>query len=244
MKSEDNEQYLKRGTLAVLGVLRDLEKQQTPVRVATERGQFISRLLFVDQEQVIVDYGSNQYDNQLALQAHDLHIDAETQGAKVEFSLPLLNAIEYEGLPAFTAPLPELLWMFQRREFFRVNAPLEPLFFCQANLKTGEKLHFRLQDISLGGIGVLADESLPDAIQCGDTLKNFRVELGTYGRFEVDVQLLHVGERTGVNSKNETVSTPRLSFRFVDLTSVQERELQQAIFALERLARDKANRFQ
>lgn len=244
MKEEDKEQYLKRGPLAVLGVLRDLEKQQTPVRVSGDRGQFISRLLYVDQQQVIVDYGSNQYDNQLALESRDLHLSAETHGAKVEFSLPALSAVEYEGLPAFSAPLPELLWMIQRREFFRVTAPLEPVFYCQTHWPDGTGARFRLQDLSLGGIGVLVDGELPEKLNGGDILKNLQVELGEYGQFEVDAQLLHIGQRTSVSSKNETVVTPRLSFRFVSLNAGQERQLQQVIFALERLARDKANRFQ
>ncbi|MBP2171057.1 c-di-GMP-binding flagellar brake protein YcgR [Erwinia toletana] len=244
MKQEDKEQYLKRGTLAVLGVLRDLEKHQTPVRVASSRGQFISRLLFVDKEQVVVDYGSSQYDNQLALQSEDLQISAETRGAKVEFSLPSLSATEHEGLPAFAAPLPDELWMLQRREFFRVNAPLEPVFFCETQWPDGSKARFRLQDLSLGGIGVLVVGALPEKLSSGDILRNLYVELGEYGQFTVDAQLIHIGERTTVSSKNETVSTPRLSFRFVALTAVQERQLQQVIFALERLARDKAMRFQ
>ncbi|MCU5774774.1 flagellar brake protein [Erwiniaceae bacterium BAC15a-03b] len=244
MKLEDKEQYLKRGTLAVLGVLRDLEKHQTPVRVTCSRGQFISRLLFVDKEQVVVDYGSSQYDNQLASESEDLQISAETHGAKVEFTLPSLNTIEHEGLPAFAAPLPDMLWMLQRREFFRVNAPLEPVFFCETKWPDGSKARFRLQDLSLGGIGVLVDGALPEKLNSGDIVRNLYVELGEYGQFTVDTQLLNIAERTTVSSKNETVVTPRLSFRFVALTAVQERQLQQVIFALERLARDKAMRFQ
>ena len=67
---------------------------------------------------------------------------------------------------------------------------------------------------------------------------------GEDGQFEVTAQLLHIGERSTVTSKNETRITPRLSFRFTAIEPVQERQLQQVIFALERLARDKANRFQ
>jgi len=243
VKEQEKEQYLKRGTLAVLGVLRDLEKHQTPVRIASARGQLISRLLFVDQQQLVVDYGSNPYDNQLALQSQDLHISAEPQGAKVEFALDRLDAVQYQGLPAFSAPLPPLLWLIQRREFFRVTAPLEPGFFCQSHWPDGSVARFRLHDLSLGGIGVLADGALPPTLGCGEILKGLQVELGEYGQFTVDAQLLHIGERTTISSKNETVVTPRLSLRFVALTATVERELQQVIFALERLARDKARRF-
>ncbi|QKJ86829.1 flagellar brake protein [Paramixta manurensis] len=244
MKEVDKEQYLKRGTLAVLGVLRDILRDQTPVMVSHTRGQFISRLLFVDREQLMIDYGSNTYDNQVALDAENLHISAETQGAKVEFALPTLHADTYEGLPAFSAPLPDVLWQIQRREFFRVHAPLDPVFYCHTQWPDGTPARFRLQDLSLGGIGVLVDGQLPENLRLGETLKQLRVELGEYGHFEVDAQLLQIGQRTTVSSKNETLSIPRLSFRFTRLAPGQERQLQQVIFALERLARDKANRFQ
>ncbi|QGU87245.1 flagellar brake protein [Erwinia sorbitola] len=245
MKEDDKEQYLKRGPLAVLAVLRDLHENQTPVMVSHPRGQFITRLLYADKESMILDFGSNDYDNQLATEAHNLHITAETRGAKVEFALPAISVCEHEGLPAFSADIPELLWMIQRREFFRVTAPLNPIFYCYIPWPDGSgEGRLRLQDLSLGGIGVLSDAPLPEVLKTGDSIKKLRVEMEEYGRLEVDAQLITIGKRSVVGSKNETIVTPRLSFRFLSLNAGQERELQQVIFSLERLARDKANRFQ
>ncbi|WP_455820073.1 flagellar brake protein [Pseudomonas cerasi] len=245
MEEDDKEQYLKRGPLAVLAVLRDLLDSQTPVMVSHTRGQFITRLLYSDKENMVFDFGSNDYDNQLAKEARDLHITAETRGAKVEFALTALSETEHEGLPAFSAELPELLWMIQRREFFRVTAPLNPVFYCHIPWPDGSgEGRLRLQDLSLGGIGVLSDNALPETLQAGDSIQKLRVEMGDYGRFEVDAQLITIGKRSVVGSKSETIVTPRLSFRFLSLDAGQERELQQVIFSLERLARDKANRFQ
>lgn len=245
MKEDDKEQYLKRGPLAVLAVLRDLQENQTPIMISHARGQFITRLLYADKQSMVLDFGSNDYENQLAKEAQNLHITAETHGAKVEFALPALSAIEHEGLPAFSADLPELLWMIQRREFFRVTAPLNPVFYCYIPWPDGSgEGRLRLQDLSLGGIGVLSDGQLPETLQNGDSIKQLRVELGDYGRFEVDAQLICIGKRSVVGNKSETIVTPRLSLRFLSLNAGQERELQQVIFSLERLARDKANRFQ
>lgn len=244
MKETDQEQYLKRGTLAVLGVMKDLLRAQTPLLVSFPRGQIISRMLAADETRLVFDLGSNNLDNDYALHSEDLSIVAETCGAKVEFSLAALQKVEFEGLPAFSAPLPELLWQIQRREFFRVTAPLEPQFWCHTVWPDGTKTRLRLQDLSLGGIGVLVDEALPETLQNGDSFSQFRVELGEYGYFEVPVRLLHIGERSVVTRKNETRTTPRLSFRFDTLNPAQERQLQQIIFALERLARDKSTRFQ
>lgn len=244
MKEADKEQYLKRGTLAVLGVMKDLLRFQTPLMVTFSRGQFISRMLDADEERIIFDLGSNNLDNEYVLSCHDVSISAETHGAKVEFSLDSLEKTTFDGLPAFSAPLPALLWQIQRREFFRISVPLEPTFYCHSEWPNGKKVRFRLQDLSLGGIGVLVDEPLPDGLNSGDKFKKLHVELGEYGQFEVGALLLHIGERSVVTSKNETRVTPRLSFRFTAIEPLQERQLQQVIFALERLARDKANRFQ
>lgn len=59
MKDADKEQYLKRGTLAVLNVMKDLLRYQTLLMVNFSRGQFISRLLAADEDRVIFDLGSN-----------------------------------------------------------------------------------------------------------------------------------------------------------------------------------------
>ena len=244
VKEADQEQYLKRGTLAVLGVIKDLLRHQTPLLVRFPRGQFISRMLTADKDRLVFDLGSNNLDNDYALTSDDLSITAETFGAKIEFSLASLEKVEFEGLPAFSAPLPDLLWQIQRREFFRVCAPMEPQFWCHTVWPDGSKTRLRLQDLSLGGLGVLVDEPLPEGLQNGDSFNIFRVELGEYGIFEVPVKLLNIGERCVVTRKNETLITPRLSFRFATLNPAQERQLQQIIFALERLARDKSTRFQ
>lgn len=243
VKEPDNEQYYKRGTLAVLGVLRDIERDATPIMISHARGQFISRILSVDKELLVIDYGSNDYDNQVTLEMHSLRVNAEMKGAKVEFSLEQLHEAHFGGLPAFSAPLPAELLQIQRREYFRISAPLDPLFYCHATWPEGGKARLRLQDISLGGVGVLVEGEMPENLPSGDIWRGMRLDMGEYGELQVDAQLLHVGARTTVSSKNETVSTPRLSFRFTSLGPAQERQLQQIIFALERVAREKAMRF-
>lgn len=243
MKDADNEQYLKRGTLAVLNVMRDLSRYQTPLMVTFNRGQFISRLLVADEECIIFDLGSNALSNEWVLESPDFSVCAETYGAKIEFTLAALTLVEYEGLPAFSAPLPACAWQIQRREFFRINAPLEPVFWCYTRWPDGSPARFRLQDLSLGGVGVLPEGPLPEGLTRGNKFSQLRVELGEFGQFEVTAELLHIGERSVVR-KGEACVIPRLSFRFTAIEPVQERQLQQVIFALERLARDKASRFQ
>jgi c-di-GMP-binding flagellar brake protein YcgR len=60
--------------------------------------------------------------------------------------------------------------------------------------------------------------------------------------FRVDAQLISVSERKVVDGKNETITTPRLSFRFLNVSPAVERDLQRIIFSLERDARERANK--
>ncbi|MDF3008650.1 MAG: flagellar brake protein [Enterobacter kobei] len=61
--SNYSEQFLKQTPLAVLGVLRDLQKGQVPLRISWASGQFISKILDVSPEGLIMDFGSQEYDN-------------------------------------------------------------------------------------------------------------------------------------------------------------------------------------
>ncbi|EDM2090722.1 flagellar brake protein [Salmonella enterica subsp. enterica serovar Typhimurium] len=205
-----NEQFLKKNPLAILGVLRDLNKNQVPLRISWAHGQFISKILAVDPEKLIVDYGSQEYENSAVLRAGQVAIIAETQGAKVEFTLPQLVTGEYQRLPAFITPLPSSLWFVQRREYFR--------------------------------IGALLESAIPDGLIEGARFSQVELNMGQWGIFHVDAQLISISERKVIDGKNETITTPRLSFRFLNVSPAVERELQRIIFSLEREARERANK--
>lgn len=240
--SNYNEQFLKQSPLAVLGVLRDLHKNQVPVRLSWGSGQFISKILEVSSAQLVMDFGSQTQENLAAQTASNILFSAETQGAKVEFTLPKLLAVNYLNLPAFSSPLPPSLWFVQRREYFRITAPLHPFYFCHTKLPNGELFDFRLCDLSLGGMGALVDGPLPEGLSEGMRFSQVEIDLIQWGKFHFDMQLVMLSQRTVVDSKNQTISTPRLSFRFLNVNPAVERELQRIIFSLERSAREKADR--
>ncbi|ENL8589592.1 flagellar brake protein YcgR [Salmonella enterica] len=216
-----NEQFLKKNPLAILGVLRDLNKNQVPLRISWAHGQFISKILAVDPEKLIVDYGSQEYENSAVLRAGQVAIIAETQGAKVEFTLPQLVTGEYQRLPAFITPLPSSLWFVQRREYFRIGAPLYPPYY---------------------GVTTLPESAIPDGLTEGARFSQVELNMGQWGIFHVDAQLIAISERKVIDGKNETITTPRLSFRFLNVSPAVERELQRIIFSLEREARERANK--
>ena len=72
--SNYNEQFLKQNPLAVLGVLRDLNSQQVPLRISWSGGQFISKILAVSPDELIMDFGSQEYENQAVQRASQITI--------------------------------------------------------------------------------------------------------------------------------------------------------------------------
>lgn len=58
--------------------------------------------------------------------------------------------------------------------------------------------------------------------------------MGQWGVFHFDAQLISISERKVIDGKNETITTPRLSFRFLNVSPTVERQLQRIIFSLER----------
>jgi Predicted glycosyltransferase len=105
-----------------------------------------------------------------------------------------------------------------------------------------KEIRFRLFDLSLGGMGALMDTPRPDGLVEGMRFSQIELDMGGWGRFYFDAQLIAISERKVVDSKNETITTPRLSFRFLNVGPGAERELQRIIFSLEREARERANK--
>jgi c-di-GMP-binding flagellar brake protein YcgR len=69
------------------------------------------------------------------------------------------------------------------------------------------------------------------------------VELAEFGSFRLDLEFISAMDRQTVSHKGETLTHQRLSFRFPYLSPAQERDLQRAIFELEKQQNQKAKRF-
>ena len=246
MSETSKENFVKTNKLAICAILRDLKKNDTAVMVIHARGQFISRILDVVPEtnQFIFDFGSVEHENTLALAANQLTIIAEPTGAKIEFTFNQLKSIKYLSLPAFSAAIPEQLYFIQRREYFRVNIPQWPPYYCSGKFSDGSKFSYMLGDISLGGMGLYAVKGSEFPLQECSILQDVSVDLGGFGVFKLDLQFIRAIDKQVVNNKGETLTVQRLSFKFPRLSPMQEKGLQRAIFELEKQQTAKVRKFQ
>ncbi|ANI29504.1 flagellar brake protein [Yersinia entomophaga] len=246
MSEISKEQYVKKNRLAICAILRDLKKNNTAIMVTHSRGQFISRILEVhpDANQFIFDFGSVERENLLAQDSEQLTFIAEPAGAKIEFSCTTQTEITYFGLPAFSSPIPDSLYFIQRREYFRINIPQWPPFYCTGKFPNGTAFKHTLTDISLGGVGMFSNKDSELPLEGCEILRGSLLDLGEFGSFDLDLQFIRAVDKKVISNKGETVTMTRLSFKFPKLSPMQEKGLQRAIFELEKQQSFKSRKFQ
>lgn len=114
---------------------------------------------------------------------------------------------------------------------FPHHRPTPSALFCQTKLADNSTLRFRLYDLSLGGMGALLETAKPAELHEGMRFAQIEVNMGQWGVFHFDAQLISISERKVIDGKNETITTPRLSFRFLNVSPTVERQLQRIIFS-------------
>lgn len=187
-----------------------------------------------DAQAVLIDSGSNAALNERLLGGQNLHLVSSQDGVKVEFDVVRVEATSYEGRLAFRVPFPESLIKLQRREFYRLPAPLLNPLKCQIPTPSGGMADTVVGDISLGGVSLMGEH--PEVqLQLGTVFENCRIMLPEVGVIQAT---LMVRNSFPVTLRNGSV-IKRTGCAFVNLPSSQQAMIQRYIIRLERDRRAK-----
>jgi c-di-GMP-binding flagellar brake protein YcgR len=212
--------------------LRNLVNGSDFLTVQYAGGQLVTQLLDVEAQMrtFTIDWGAATTQNRGLLGAPHCRFSAEPDGVRVEFATGSPRETRFEGLPAFEFDFPEVLSYRQRREHFRIEAPVLSAYSCTGSPPEGGKtFHFDVHDLSLGGVSIrTTDDSVADW-PIGICLRNCELSLGTFGRFLVDLEL--ISHRPTVQPNG--VRRHRMGLRFVALPGKVEGKLQRLITHLE-----------
>ncbi|MDR0737043.1 MAG: flagellar brake protein [Zoogloeaceae bacterium] len=155
------DQYLLHSSMEISAVLRNAMKRGCMVTVYFDMGRafFLTSLLEVTAKGIVLDYGSDENINRQALQAHRLICTMNVDRVKVQFGVPGVRLVQFDGRPAFAGALPEQLLRLQRREYFRVSTPIVKPLYCELPMPASEDeettLQLPLLDISAGGLALM-----------------------------------------------------------------------------------------
>ncbi|HEI8864957.1 flagellar brake protein [Serratia sp. AKBS12] len=230
MEHTDNGLFIKQERFEVLAILRDIYKQRTPLRVANQQQQcFHSQILSVGADSIVFDCT-----NDSACAPGEYRVIIESQDAKIEFLLDQAEITQHQHIQAISSRLPKELVYIQRRRQFRITTPYWRQFLCSGNYPDGSPFQLRIHDLSVGGVGLRLDGPVPPCLESGVVFSKVQLDLGDYGKFKVNLELIAAGdERVECEETGDVKHFTRLSCRFVSTSVLTARKIHSAVIAFE-----------
>jgi c-di-GMP-binding flagellar brake protein YcgR len=227
----DQHDYGRRNPLEIGVSLRNLVNRGDLLNAEYGAGQIVTRLLDVDSvaHTFVFDWGSIAEQNRAVLASENLQFHAAPDGVRVHFATGTPREIVFEDRPAFEADFPPVLFYIQRREYFRVDAPVLDPYICSGELPNGERFRFEVNDLSLGGVALRTMDERVAGIEIGTVLPAVELHFSNPGKVTLDLKL--VSNREMVNGKGDRRF--KLGFKFVSLPGAAENTLQRLITQLE-----------
>lgn len=212
------------------GFARD--KESFSVHFNAGKEMFLTTLLAAqpDKGLLIFDCSGSQDTNRRFLQSESSTVVGRPGGIHVQFSLGPAREVSFQGGKAFAVALPNPLVRLQRRESFRIDTPrIRPLQFY-GQLPGAGLLVLPAHDISVAGIGVLA-QALPEGLSPGLVLQRCHFSLPQDEHdLSLSATVRHITEQEGRSGGVQW----RLGLSFNDLSQAAEARIQRYITHLER----------
>lgn len=237
MQADDYSKYLLRSKKEIVFILRAMHDKGALITVYFNQGNdfLLTTLLSVsgDGGSMLLDPGSNAEMNRKALASDKLIFIATHDKVKIQFNVKHLAKAEYEGREAFRAAIPEELLRLQRREFYRLTAPIAHPIRCVIPVKMADGSKTTVEttviDISGGGLGVMAP---PEGLEfeTDHLFENCRIELPDVGTVLATLRVRNVFEFT----LRSGAKTKRAGCQFVDLPGQMLTLIQRYIIRVER----------
>ncbi len=229
--AEDYSKYLIHSKPEIVHILRAIMQKRGLVTIYFNQGKdfILTAFLDVDADQVILDYGADEAQNQKILSSQKVVVVTTQDRVKVQFSISQIKVVPYEGENAFRVPLPKSVLKLQRREFFRIETPIVVPLQCAMPLDDGREIPITITDVSIGGAGIIGYPADLD-LAPGMLFPGCHILLPGFGEV---VATLEIRSTFDVTLKNGVV-TKRAGCRFIDLPASMQVLLQRYIIKLER----------
>lgn len=237
MQADDYGKYLLHSKKEIAFILRAMCDRGSLITVYFNQGNdfLLTTLLSVsaDGSAMLLDPGSDAEMNRKALASEKLTFIATHDKVKIQFIVRRLARAEYQGREAFRAATPEELLRLQRREFYRLTAPIAHPLRCAIPVRLADGsetvVDTTVIDISGGGLAVMAP---PEGIEfeTDHLFEHCRIELPEVGTITATLRVRSVFEftlRSGTRSK-------RAGCQFIDLPGPMTTLIQRYIIRVER----------
>ena len=220
----------------IIALLRQIGEKHQLVRMLVngEADVCVTTVLDVDADsgRVVIDRSIDREQNRRILARGECSCETSLDKIRILFKLGGLRETEFEGTPALVAEIPESMVRLQRREFYRMEAPVtnpvRVVVPMPPEMGGGTQV-FSLSDISCGGIAILDNKLLLGEVS-GATFPGCRIELPEIGPVTTSLQVRNIMNVTLLNNK----TSRRVGCQFVDISRGNLANVQRYITKLER----------
>jgi c-di-GMP-binding flagellar brake protein YcgR len=220
----------------ILALLRGIGEKKQLIRMLIhgEADVCVTSILEVDAErdELVLDCSIDKDQNLRALASKGVRFETTLDKIRILFAAPAVSTAMFEGGAALAIPIPDAMVRLQRREYYRMETPLNPPVRVSITLPPelgGNTAVFPLADISCGGIALL-DPKLELDNTIGKNYANCRLDLPEIGAVAMTLQIRNSLDLTLLNNKPNR----RLGCVFVNLSRAGLAQVQRYITKLER----------
>ena len=231
------EHYMLYSRGEIAAILARMGRERTLVTVYTGgQGEFsVSMILSVDPEfdEALLDMPVNPEAQARLLAARELVFVIFFENVKIQFRAALAKATTFEGRAAFRVRLPSEMLRLQRREYFRVRAPVTGQATCLVPASSGNAKYESLQlvNISVGGLAVM---SYPQNFELpiGVPIRDCFLDLPGVGPVNVSFRVVNVydgegeagGRRCGCEFVDLSTQARTMVQRYVNRVEAEQRK--------------------
>lgn len=235
---EEYGQFFLTSRAEVLFYLNLLSRRRSIITAYVNDGRefFLSSIVAVDDTEDMVFLDPSQASEKITLaeSAKQITLVANLDRVKIEMRLPALKLRSYQGLNTLCTRMPQSMLRLQRREFFRLEAPLAAPIQCKlaAHQNDGSTKTFELllSDISGGGVSLIADMDALSDFPRDALFQDCRLEIPGEGVIQVNLRVRKVVEVSN-RSGNHNL---RIGCEFVNLPGTRLTFIERYITRIER----------
>lgn len=209
-------------------LMRTFARKGEKISVALpDNGAFVTMALEVGESFVVMDAAKDEALNRL-IGAGGATASGRLDGVDVHFELGAAEACEHRGLPALRFGMPPRAHKLQRRESFRVGAPIAKPMECGID-QGGRRVLASVVDLSVGGLCLKSPAS--GFFKAGAVHRNCVMEIPGFGALKFDLEVRHVQ----LSSESGVAEAGALAgCAFVALPAAAEQSLQKFMARMER----------
>ncbi|MFT3737096.1 MAG: flagellar brake protein [Rhodocyclaceae bacterium] len=234
LQADDFAQYLLRDRREIAFVLKQLAARRCMITAYLGDSQrfIMTSVLAVsdDERRIYLDVGNDEALNNETVQAGSLLCVTQLDKVKVQFSINGHKLDRHERFPTFLAPAPEVLLRLQRREYYRMTAPVAHSLVCRIPAPGNDsRVEARVVDISGGGVAVIippADMNLTADQKYADC----RLDLPDFGPVTATLRVRNIFRITNRNGGDML----RAGCQFEELPPPMANAIQRYILRIER----------